>query len=113
MGCHSLLQGNLPNPKIEPGSPELQAYSLPSEPPGKPHIYSYIYESVDRGMETIFYPSGLAKQQKNKASKFLLGNSLFIFFNEYFVEPMLCAKLCPRVKIVNIIESVNDMTDKG
>ena len=29
--------GDLPNPGIEPGSPTLQADSLPSEPPGKPH----------------------------------------------------------------------------
>ena len=28
--------GDLPNPGIEPGSPELQVDSLPSEPPGKP-----------------------------------------------------------------------------
>ena len=28
--------GDLPNPEIEPGSPVLQADSLPSEPPGKP-----------------------------------------------------------------------------
>ena len=32
----SLLQGNLPNPGIEPRSPELQADSLPAEPQGKP-----------------------------------------------------------------------------
>ena len=31
----SLLQGNLPNPGIEPGSPSLQADSLMCEPPGK------------------------------------------------------------------------------
>ena len=35
MGCHSLLQGNLPDPGIKPLSPALQADSLPSEPPGK------------------------------------------------------------------------------
>ena len=41
VGGHSLLQGvfpspgDLPNPGIEPGSPALQAHSLPSEPPGK------------------------------------------------------------------------------
>ena len=29
-------QGNLPNPRIEPGSPVLQADSLSSESPGKP-----------------------------------------------------------------------------
>ena len=36
MGSLSLLQGNLPTPGIEPGSPALQVDSLPSEPPGKP-----------------------------------------------------------------------------
>ena len=35
VGCHSLLQGNLPDPGIKPLSPALQADSLPSEPPGK------------------------------------------------------------------------------
>ena len=30
-----LFSGDLPNPGIEPGSPALQADSLPSEPPGK------------------------------------------------------------------------------
>ena len=35
MGCHGLLQGIEIDPGIEPGSPALQADSLPSEPPGK------------------------------------------------------------------------------
>ena len=39
--------GDLPNPGIEPGSPTLQADSLPSEPPGKPkeskHLWSCLY----------------------------------------------------------------------
>ena len=30
--------GDLPNPGIKPQSPALQADSLPSEPPGKPHL---------------------------------------------------------------------------
>ena len=34
VGCHFPLQGNLPDPGIEPGSPALQADALPSEPPG-------------------------------------------------------------------------------
>ena len=34
LSCSS--PGHLPNPRIEPGAPELQAVSLPSEPPGKP-----------------------------------------------------------------------------
>ena len=39
VGCHFLLQGNLPDPGIEPRSTALQADSLPSEPPGKPNNY--------------------------------------------------------------------------
>ena len=38
VGCHALLQGDLPKPRIEPRSPALQVDSLPSEPPGKPRL---------------------------------------------------------------------------
>ena len=34
--------GDLPNPGIEPRSPELQADALPSEPPGK-QCYSFLF----------------------------------------------------------------------
>ena len=41
VGCHFLLQGNLPDPGIEPRSPTLQADALPSEPQGSPpKVYS-------------------------------------------------------------------------
>ena len=36
LDCHFLLQGDLPNPGIEPRSPTLQTDALTSEPPGKP-----------------------------------------------------------------------------
>ena len=36
VGCHFLLQGNLPDPGIEPGFPALEADPLTSEPPGSP-----------------------------------------------------------------------------
>ena len=35
--------GDLPNPGIKPGSPSLQANSLPTEPPGKPLLKLYLY----------------------------------------------------------------------
>jgi len=47
VGCHFLLQGDLPDPGIEPRSPILQADALTSEPPRKPkgvlntHLYKY------------------------------------------------------------------------
>ena len=34
MDCQSLVQGDLPDPGMEPGSPALQADSLWSEPGG-------------------------------------------------------------------------------
>ena len=44
VGCHFLLQGIFPtqglNPRIEPGSPALEADTLTSEPPGK-SVISY------------------------------------------------------------------------
>ena len=36
VGCHFLLQRDLPNPGIELMSPALHADSLPTEPLGKP-----------------------------------------------------------------------------
>ena len=38
VGCYFLLPGDLPDPGIEPRSPELQTGALPSEPPGKPYV---------------------------------------------------------------------------
>ena len=42
--------GNLPNPGIKPGSPALQADSLPSEPPGKPKNTGMSSLSLLQGM---------------------------------------------------------------
>ena len=45
VGCHFLLQGNLPNPGIEPASPASPASAggfFTSEPPGKPNWFLFI-----------------------------------------------------------------------
>ena len=49
VGCHALLQGNLPNPGTEPRSPTLQADSLPSELPGKSSKRVYNHKSIFGG----------------------------------------------------------------
>ena len=54
-GQNTILQpflspGNLPNPGIEPRSPELQADSLPTEPPGKPQKQVGCPEKVGRDL---------------------------------------------------------------
>jgi len=38
--------GDRPDPAIEPGSPELQADSLPSEPPGKSQLCDYVEDEA-------------------------------------------------------------------
>ena len=48
--------GDLPNPGIEPGSPTLQADTLPSEPPGKStHIFLRLTSSVLLGKLLSMY----------------------------------------------------------
>ena len=53
--CHALLQGNLPDlgiKPISPASPELQAGSLPIEPPGK-HCLMYRNHSIQLAVITV------------------------------------------------------------
>ena len=51
--------GDLPDPGIKPGSPTLQADSLPSEPPGKPkRVQDHNHKDAHRiqegkGMDTV------------------------------------------------------------
>ena len=33
---------DIPHPGIKPGSPALQLHSVPSEPPGKPHVSYHV-----------------------------------------------------------------------
>ena len=56
VGCHALLQGNLPNPGTEPRSPALQADSLPSEPPGKPKSPRELFDCTDNLVPTALIP---------------------------------------------------------
>ena len=52
--CHSLLQEDLPNPRIESRSPALQADSLPTEPLGKHHYSSKTGIIATSSMKTFF-----------------------------------------------------------
>ena len=47
---------DLPNPGTEPGSPNLKADSLPSEPPGKPtlHFQRWMDTLLDRWVDLFF-----------------------------------------------------------
>ena len=66
--------GDLPNSGNEPGSPELQADSLPSEPPGKPHDTLQSYQLVGWWSLCDIYTSNNVKLITRK-SGFLLSPS--------------------------------------
>ena len=55
--------GDLPDPRIEPGSPALQTDSLPSEPPGKPKEETATLNGRDatmtKGVQAESYQLGL------------------------------------------------------
>ena len=66
--------GDLPNPGIEPGSPALQADSLPSEPTGLPILYMAvcICESQSPNFSLPAFPPG------NHKFAFYICNSLSV-----------------------------------
>ena len=69
MGSLSFLQGNLPNPGIEPRSSALQADSLSAEPPGRPitgksqplkgsvHLFCLFFSQMGRVRSSLYEPS--------------------------------------------------------
>ena len=54
VGCYSFIQGNLPNPGVEPRFPTLQADSLLSEPPGKLQLSFSDNELATRTLSLYF-----------------------------------------------------------
>ena len=49
------LPGDVPDPGIEPGSPALQADSLPTELLGKPHINQLGPHKTPEGLSSPFF----------------------------------------------------------
>ena len=66
MDCHFLLQGNLPNPGIEPGSPALQADALPSE---KTLMLGKIEGRRKRGQQKMRWLDGINDSMDMSLSK--------------------------------------------
>ena len=59
MDCHSLLQGNFPDPEIEAGSPALKVDYLPSEPPGNPSNYIELVHSAFQVAQLVKNPPAM------------------------------------------------------
>ena len=69
--CHAFLQGNLPDlgiKPISPASPELQAGSLPIEPPGK-HCLTYRNHSIQVSCDYCRYSKGKLSYFMKKKDK--------------------------------------------
>ena len=82
--CHALLQGNLPDlgiKPISPASPELQAGSLPTEPPGKAPLYCMLsvvsLANHEESMGIVFHVQGLA------STKFRIKNMPGVLANQH------------------------------
>ena len=58
VGCHFLLQGNLPNPEIELTSPTLAGRFFTTEAPGKP-TNTIQFSSVAQSCPTLCDPMNL------------------------------------------------------
>ena len=76
---HSLLQGNLPNSGIEPGSPALQADTLPFEPWEKTLTtkWSIFFFFFNPGIIAMDFPGGMVvKTTPTNAGKARLTGSI-------------------------------------
>ena len=98
VGCHFLLQGNLPNSGIEPGSPALQADALPSKPPGKGikapfRLRSKKVQFMSRYLSNLYiFPNVQLLAAGNQEIFYVL---LFLFPNSKAFFPMLNYGCCP------------------
>ena len=72
--------GNLPDPGIEPVSPSLQADSLPSELPGKPHSLFFIGQLTPFLRVTEIYFRLLIQ---SKMTKYVNHFYMEKFYNKY------------------------------
>ena len=60
-GLHFPSPGDLPYPGIKPGSPALQADSLPTEPPGKPKFHTWYVTKFKTISNSQSYSTALTK----------------------------------------------------
>ena len=71
MGYHSLLQQDLSDPGIKPGSSALQAGSLPTEPPSHKLESSYTTEALPpTGVKVLSSTSGSQPGRLAKGGRF-------------------------------------------
>ena len=104
MGCHFLLQGNLPNPGIEPtsaASPALAGGFLPTVPLGKPKNKCHLHKTTQLytliSMSQLVTPNLLIRSTATFHSPQNCG--AFPFISEHAIQMLLEQKLYGPVSI--------------
>ena len=93
--------GDLPNPGIEPGSPTLQAETLPSEPQGSPNAGQEATVRAGHGTKDCF------QIRKGVHQGYILSPCLFNLYTEYIMrndrleEPKLESRLPGEISLTS------------
>ena len=100
-GLPLLTLEDLPNPGIKPGSPALQADSLPTEPPGKQKVFLNLNYPGDFPFASLpVLNLSIPGKALNKAK--LLGKCVQYYYYDYYLllftflpDHMACETLVP------------------
>ena len=101
VGCHSLLQGTLPNPGIEPASPAPAGRFFTTEPPRKPY---FVCNNVNRSIPiSQCIPPSLSPMVT--ISLFFTSVTLFLFAN---INKFICT-IFPNISDIMGYLSLSDL----
>ena len=112
VGCHALLQGDLPNPGIEPRSPALQADSLPSEPPGKPILACSQLKCAwfFKPQNKMLFRDIIPPPKINNIPCYIINTSCGTFFSDFWgqrdLQLSLTTSTLVAVKILSFLQLV-------
>ena len=96
--------GDLPNPGIEPGSPALQADSLPTELRGKPTC-EYMWGKYREGqkVQTFYILKGIAKLHSSETA-------LKLQSHQQWRQSLLLHFVANAACVINVIGTKNDVS---
>ena len=91
--CHTILQGNLPNPVIESRSPALQADYLPSEPPcNKPIKENNILKRNSLFINYLYHKYTSLDIRKSGKREYIFHREIVKYLNLDFFENKIFVK---------------------
>ena len=88
--------GDLPDPGIEQGSPELEADALTSEPPGKPLFFYFLHLGIAIWLALVNGTSANIYNQKLKTA-YSMNLALFLLYTLAAKSLQSCSTLCDPI----------------